>query len=87
MLWNNQLTLRRSATPPSAIAAPNVPSGARTTEPQTRKPIFHRREVNTRMKERRGVNLPPLDAPLMATLPGPAYLFLTRNWLPKTGLR
>ena len=40
-----------------------------------------------RMKERSGVNLPPLDAPLMATLPGPAYLFLTRNWLPKTGLR
>ena len=39
ILKNHPTTLRRSVTPPSATAAPKVPSGARITEAQTRRPI------------------------------------------------
>ena len=57
-----------------SLGCPNY----RTTDKKT---YFIVVSLSTRMKERSGVNSPPLDAPVMATLPGPAYLFLTRNWL------
>lgn len=71
-------TLRRSSTLTSATAAPNRPSGARFTQAATRSPGYHF-SVMTRCKNMH--YSPPLEPPLIATRPGAAYLFLTRNSL------
>ena len=75
--------LRRSRTPTSATAAPKVPSGARFTEAATSNPMVMQKtdEQDILSDNSRFRDVPPFEPPLIATLPFPAYLFLTSHSL------